>query len=329
MKKSIIGTLITCLLLTGCSSTSSKTDDSQVSDDHYPVTITTYDYEGNEIEHTFTKAPTNTLVVFQSSIETMIALGLEDHVGMSFGLDNHLKEEWAPSLANMNYVEDVFSPDKEMVVNLNPDFILSWSSLFSDKRLGDVDSWIDMGSKTYINTNTARNDNYRTLENEYNDILNIGKIYNVEERANALVDEMKAEVEAAVARKTGDVTVAVVEPYEGSFINYGASSLAGDMIATLGGTLAIENHGTISKEDLVQANPDVIFVMYMENTESGHGDVRAQTQKSFILDDLAFSEMNAVKNNRIHGIMLSEMYASGVRSIDGLKTFGDGMYGNE
>lgn len=44
----------------------------------YPLTITTYDYDGNEIETIYEKAPEKVIAVYQGSIETMLALGLED-----------------------------------------------------------------------------------------------------------------------------------------------------------------------------------------------------------------------------------------------------------
>ena len=34
----------------------------------------------------------------------------------------------------------------------------------------------------------------------------------------------------------------------------------------------------------------------------------------------------AVANNRVHLIMLGDMYASGPRTIDGIRTFAQGMY---
>lgn len=43
----------------------------------YPVTITNYDYAGNEVSYTYQQAPRRVVAVYQGSIETMIALGLE------------------------------------------------------------------------------------------------------------------------------------------------------------------------------------------------------------------------------------------------------------
>lgn len=290
---------------------------------YYPVTITTYDYEGNEIKTTYEKAPEKVLCVYQGTIETMIALGLEDHVIASYGLDNPVKPEWEAGLAQMHYNEDVFFPDKETVLMMEPDMIFSWGSIFSEKKLGDAMEWIANGTNTYISTNTRRGGHDRTLENEYTDLINIGKIFNVEDKARALVDEMKQETANALERTKGQDAprVAVIEFLDDQISNYGASSLGGDMITQLGATLAEPEASSIGKEDLLGLDPDVIFVVYMARTEGVEEEMRGK-----LMDDPAFADLSAVQNGRVYTIMLGDMYASTVRSIDGIRTFAAGLY---
>ena len=293
---------------------------------HYPVTITTYNYAGEPVETVYEKAPERVVAVYQGCIETMIALGLEDHVIASYGLDNEVKDEWKDGFSRMHYDESVFAPDKETVTLLEPDMIFSWGSYFSDEKLGDVYEWNDKGVGTYINSNTARGGS-RTLENEYTDILNIGKIFNVEDRAQALVDEMKAQVEETLAAAQGreKVTATVVEPLNGELSNYSATSLAGDMVTQLGGVLAKSEGNSISKEELVACDPDVIFVVYMAYAGDDPETVMEQ-QLSAITEDPALASLSAVKNGRVHLVMLGDIYASGPRTIDGLKTLAQGLY---
>ncbi len=290
---------------------------------YYPVTITTYDYEGNEIETTYEKAPEKVLCVYQGAIETMIALGLEDYVTASYGLDNPVKAEWTAGLAKMNYNEDIFAPDKETVLMMEPDMIFSWGSLFSEKNLGNQPEWITNGTNTYISTNTRHGGHDRTLENEYTDLLNIGKIFNVEDKAQAIVDEIKNEIAGVLEQTAGQETprVAVIEFRDEDISNYGASQLGGDMIKQLGGELVEPEASSIGKEDLLGLNPDVIFVVYMARTEGVEEEMRSK-----VVDDPAFAELSAVKNSRVCTIMLGDMYASAVRSSDGIRTFAAGMY---
>lgn len=253
----------------------------------------------------------------------MIALGLEDHVAASYGLDNPVKPEWEAGLAKMNYNEDVFAPDKETVLMMEPDLIFSWGSLFSDKNLGGQPEWIGNGTNTYISTNTRRGGHPRTLENEYADLLNIGKIFNVEDEARAIVDEMKSEIASVLSQTEGQEAprVAVIEFLGEDISNYVASSLGGDMVAQLGGVLAEPEASSIGKEDLLGLDPDVIFVVYMARTETVEDEMRAK-----VLEAPAFAELSAVKNGRVCTIMLGDMYASTVRSIDGIRAFAAGMY---
>ena len=291
------------------------------------MTVESYNYAGDVVTTTYEKAPERVIAVYQGSIETMLALGLEEHVVASYGLDNAVKEEWEDGLSKMNYHEEVFAPSKEDVMMLEPDMIFSWGSLFGEKKLGDVDQWISRGTNTYINTNTRAGGYDRTLEHEYTDILNIGKIFDVEEKAQALVDEMKQEIEDALAKTKGKEaqTVSVIEFLNDDISNYGASSLAGDMITQLGGELAAPDAKQVGKEDLVEQNPDVIFVVYMESSGDDGEDVKS-TCVAKVMEDPAFASLDAVKNGRVYPIMLGDMYASGARTIDGIRNFAAGLY---
>lgn len=296
-------------------------------DGHYPVTVTNYNYLGDEVSYTYAEAPQRVVAVYQGSIETMIALGLEDHVIASYGLDNEVKPEWQEGFAAMNYREDVFAPDKETMTLLEPDMILSWGSLFSEKNLGDVTGWNSKGVATYINTNTRGGGRPRTLENEYTDILNLGRIFDVEDRAEALVEEMRTAITTTLTAVEGQDSprVAVVEPIGGGMTNYGADSLAGDMVVQLGGTLVKPEGGEMSKEELVQADPDVIFVIYMAYSGDDPETVVAE-QLGAITREPALASLSAVAADRVKPVMLGDVYAAGPRTVDGIRTIAAGMY---
>lgn len=317
-------------LLAGCtpaSSPASPETAALAAGGHYPVTVTNYNYAGDEVSYTYEKAPERVVAVYQGSIETMIALGLEDRVVASYGLDNEVKEEWKAGFAGMNYRSDVFAPDKETVTLLQPDMILSWGSLFSEKNLGDVSGWNQKGVATYINSNTRGGGRARTLENEYTDILNLGLIFDVEDKAEVLVEEMRGCVADTLAQAQGreGQTVAVVEPIGGGMTNYGADSLAGDMVTQLGGSLVNPDGGEMSKETLVQSDPDVIFVVYMAYSGDDPETVVAQ-QLAAITEDPALASLSAVRNGRVLPVMLGDIYAAGPRTVDGIRAIAAGMY---
>ncbi len=295
----------------------------------YPLTITTYTYEGEELTTVYEKAPEKVLAVYQGSIETMLALGLEDHIAAAAGLDNEVPDEQKAAFSEVNYLDE-FTPSLETATMLEPDMIFSWGSLFSEKTLGDSAGWVDKGVNTYINTNTHKSaEPYnKTLENEYQDILNIGKIFDVQDKAEAIVNEMRDTVSHVLEQtedQTEKPTAMIIEFLGDSISNYGADSLGGDMVTQLGATLASPDASTLGKEDIVNADPDVIFVVYMPYTGDDPDEVR-ETNLQKLTGDEAFGSLSAVKNGRVVPIMLSEMYASATRTQDGIITFANGLY---
>lgn len=297
----------------------------------YPLTITTYDNQGNEIETTYEKAPEKVIAVYQGSVETMLALGLEDRLVATAGLDNEVPDEMKKAFSQTNYLDE-FTPSKETVTMLEPDMIFSWGSLFGDEKLGDVTNWIEKGCNTYYNTNTRPSTDGVTrekiIENEYTDILNIGKIFDIQDKAEALVEEMKSivtrtqEATAVLSEKPG---VMILEPSSSGITNYGKNTLGGDMVTTLGGTLVNEDASTVGKEDIVAANPDVIFVVYMPYAGDNPETVKNE-KLAAIIEDKTLQSLDAVKNERVIPVMLSEMYASATRTKDGMETMAKGLY---
>ena len=128
--------LILGLVSCGTSNQESGDVDSSVqsqknNDSHYPVTITTYNYSKEPVEITFDKAPEKVVAIYQNSIETMLALGLENRIVAAAGLDHDVKDEYKEAFSKVNYLEE-FTPSKETIVLVKPNFILGWYSLFDD-----------------------------------------------------------------------------------------------------------------------------------------------------------------------------------------------------
>ena len=322
--------LIVGLVSCGTSKQLSSNENSNVqsqenNDSHYPVTITTYNYLKEPVEITFDKAPERVVAIYQNSIETLLALGLEDKIVAAAGLDHDVKDEYKDAFSKVNYLED-FTPSKETIIMEKPDFILSWYSIFDDKRLGDIDYWNENGVNTYMSLNSGVVSE-RTIENEINDILNLGKIFNVEEKAQALVDEITSTVSEVSSKVSNEEkqSAMVIEFYDDEIYTYGSKTLAGDMVTKLGAELLNPEGGNIGAEDLIKLNPDCIFVSYMDR---GNENVPVE-EINKILGNPAFASLSAVKNKRVYSIPLGDMYSSGIRTIDGINTFANGLYENE
>ena len=103
---------IICVGLVGCASTdasSDKSDTNQTVTIGYPVELTTYNYNGDEVKTTYDKAPEKVLAVYQGSIETMLELGLEDKLVAAAGLDNELEDKYKEVFDKLDYLIE-FTP---------------------------------------------------------------------------------------------------------------------------------------------------------------------------------------------------------------------------
>ena len=293
---------------------------SKMEGDHYPVTITTYNYAGEPVDLTFEKAPEKVAAFYQSPIETMLALGLSDKLILAVGLDDPVKDEFKEAFSKVDYRDK--RPEKEEIIDMEPDFIFAWTSLFGEKRYGDVKFWHDRGTKTYIwqNSGLKKED---ALENEYQDILNIGKVFNVEDKAQEIVDKMKTEIAAVkkhVEGKTKVKAIIIEVEKEGQYRVYGERTIGGQIAMQVGADLVGKDKKGIGKEELIELNPDVIFTVYF-------GDYIEKDQSiEMLTKDNALQSIAALQNKKVFPINLSEVYASGIRTYDGIKTIISGLY---
>lgn len=322
--------LVVGLSFVGCSKTENKTEgvatkkeQTQAKDNYYPVTITTHDSNKKEIKVTIKEKPKKVLAVYQNSIETMLALGLEDNMVAAAGLDHKIKGEYSEAFKKVKYLDE-FTPSKENTMILQPDMIVGWYSLFLDKTLGNTNFWQNKGINTYMALNSGALKN-KTIKNECEDILNIGKIFNVEEKAKKIVDNINKKVSEVVESEKGkkQPSTLIVEFYDDKISGYGKTTLGGDMVSKLGAKLLNEEGNPLSKEDLIKLNPDCMFVVYMNRDDDSK---KSEETKNLVMKDKALQSLKAVKNNRVYPIELGQMYCSGVRTIDGIQTFANGLY---
>ena len=195
--------------------------------------------------------------------------------------------------------------------------ISSWdgSLLSTDKTIGDVDYWQENGVNTYIALNSNDISEYRTVENEYTDILTLGEIFDVQDKAEEIVSEIKDEVARVTEAVAGQEKqkVVVVEFMKDSIWNYDKTMLVGDMVAQMGGEL-MDLPSDIGAEDLLNADPDVLFII---------GD--DEKVADFMANE-AYGSLSAVQNERVFPLDLSDVYTSGIRTIRGLNAIGKALY---
>ena len=195
--------------------------------------------------------------------------------------------------------------------------IPGWWSTFGEKRLDGTDFWNERGVKTYMAENSNSIVEYRTLANEYDYILDLGKIFDVEDKAQAIVDEIQAQVQQIVdqSKDMEKRSALIIEFLGDSIYTYDKTTLGGDMVITVGADLLDTPEQTIGLEDLIGLDPQVIFVVYMDGDEEG----MAEKSVANVTGNEALSSLTAVKNGDVYAIPLGDMYTSAMRTADGLE----------
>ena len=93
---------------------------------------------------------------------------------------------------------------------------------------------------------------------EYTDILNIGTIFDVQDKAEAIVNDMKdtiAKVTEATASIEEKPTALILESWDDTFTNYGSATLGGDTLTQLGGELANPDASSVGKRRCDRGKP--------------------------------------------------------------------------
>lgn len=224
---------------------------------------------------------------------------------------------------------------KEDLLALEPDFIAAWYSTFSDKRLGDVDFWHERSVGTYMALNSGCRGGsgtyQQTVADECQDILTLGMIFDVQDRAEALVAEIQGELDniSTYLADKDRLTVAVLEDEGGTYRVYGEDTLGGNVATSGGAELAVGKHGdngNISAEDLIAANPDAIFMVWYNGYTVNDTDYAGEQVVELITENPAFASLDAVKNGRVFAINLNNVYCSGMRTLDGVLDFAQHLY---
>lgn len=341
MKKILTGVLLgVCLLLTGCERnifTLPVKENTEAllrfnqpveyayNPAHYPVTIENYNTQGEPEQMTYTKPPERVVAVWQNSLETLLALGVGDRIIAGNGVPDKkfFRKEYQEQYSKIPYT-GLQLLDLETTMMLKPDLIVGWHSTFAPKLLRPTDFWHKRGVNTFIARSSIITNKKRTLENEYKDILDLGKIFDKNERAQQLVADMKHEMQFAKSQTAAfqKRPRALVMEFMGKEVRvYGERSLAGDIVHELHGELLAAKDRSIGIEQVVELDPDVIFVVVIESHYGHEQDMVDRVTKHNALKNL-----RCVKEGRVLPLPLYAVYSSGVRTYDGIKIIANGLY---
>lgn len=292
---------------------------SAVSASPFPVTV-----QSCNRDVTFDAAPTKAISNDVNLTEMMLALGLADHMVGYTGVSDWktLDETLRADIAELPELSPDY-PTKEVLLGADADFYFAgWN--YGMKVGGEVtpDTLSPFGIKVYELTESCIHIMEKpksSMQDMYVDLLNLGKIFGVEEKAVALVDGYRKELAAfatSLPRSDSPVKVFVYDSGEDKPFTAGKYAIPTALVEAAGGTNIMDDVESswveVGWEPVIERNPDVIVIV-------DYGDVTAEQKAHFMRSNPAFRDIPAVRNNRF--VVLPYVEATpGPRNIEAIKT---------
>lgn len=252
---------------------------------------------------TYEKAPETAVALSYSIAEIMVALGLEDKIvaiAPSMYILDQVSEQYRDKVGALPILEGNYGvPTLETVLETDAEFVFGDSYSFYATSVGTAEDFDAANVKIYATEGTYIADS--NLEQLYNDIINIGKIFRVDQRAEDLVSELRQR-EQQVRDNVADL-----EPVRVFY--YDSDSGGGVDMSTIGG-VGLQNYllelaggenifadeeqqfFITSWEDVIKRDPEIIMVC------DYYGEGFAEQKIAEMKVNPATAELAAVKADR-------------------------------
>ena len=293
----------------------------------FPVTVQSCDREV-----TFDAAPKAAVANDVNLVEMMLALGLADRMVGYTGVSGWktLDEGLRAGVAELPELSALY-PSREVLIGAGTDFFFAgWN--YGMKVGGEVtpETLEPFGIRVYELTESCVHIMPKekiSMEDMYNDLLNLGRIFGVEERAVALVEGYRAELAATLAELTPLETaprVFVYDSGEDAVFTAGRYAMPTAIIEAAGGVNIMDDMekswAEIGWEPVIERDPEVIMIV-------NYGDVTAEQKIAFLKGNPAFANIPAVQNDRF--VVLEYVEATpGPRNIKAVEKLVAGFAGN-
>lgn len=262
--------------------------------------------------------------------EMMLVLGLADRMVGYTGISGWktLDEEMRAGVEALPELSAKY-PTKEVLVGADADFFFAgWN--YGMKVGGEVtpETLAPFGIDVYELTESCIHIGAKpkvSMDDMYKDILNLGKIFDVEAKAEELVAGYKAELAAftgGLETSEEPLRVFVYDSGEDTPFTAGLYAMPTALIEAAGGTNIMgdfeKSWGTVTWEAVVERNPEVVVIV-------NYGNVTAEEKRVFMMNNPAFADLDAVKNDRF--VVLEYVEATpGPRNIKAVQKLADGFW---
>jgi len=279
---------------------------------------------------TFENPPKRAISNDVNLTEMMLVLGLADHMVGYTGISG-----WKTLDANMRSgIKELPElsakyPTKEVLVGADADFFFAgWN--YGMKMGGEVtpETLDPFGIKVYELTESCSHimsKDKASIKDMYADILNLGQIFDVERRAEALVAGYKSKLKNFKANvKTLDegLRVFVYDSGEDAPFTAGRYAMPTALIEAAGGQNIMDDFnkswGSVTWEEVVERDPQVVVIV-------NYGDVTAEQKRDYMMSNPAFKNISAIENDRF--VTLEYVEATpGPRNIQAIQKLAEAFW---
>ncbi|MDI3398326.1 ABC transporter substrate-binding protein [Pseudomonas sp. V88_4] len=290
----------------------------------YPLTI-----QSCNREVTFKQAPRHAVSHDINMTQMMLALGLKSKMAGYSGVSG-----WKSVTPEMQSLLDGLPelaakyPSVETLLNANVDFFFAgWD--YGMRVGGDLtpQTLQPLGINVYELTESCAFVMKRpaaTLDDTYNDLRNLGKIFDVQDRANALIADMQNQV--AEVRKNLPAEkprVFLYDSGEDRAMTSGRLGMPQALIDAAGGRNVLDDVEAswtrVNWETVVERNPQVIVIV-------DYSEITAEQKIEFLLKNKALQSVDAIKNQRF--IVIPYVQATpGIDNVLAVETLAKGFHG--
>ena len=308
-----------------------KPVEDEIEPEEAPTEVVIDNFKG---QTTYTEVPERVVSLSYSETEILVALGLQDKIVGIAEADNSsevVSEEYRSMVESLNVIaetEDGGVPTLEVVLSQSPDFVYGTAYSFnSSYGVGDVADFEANDIKIYASTSTYKSDS--TIEDTYNDILNIGRIFRVEDRAEELVAEMRTKIDAIAEKVANEdpISVFIYDSGDSSAYTFYGNSYEGSLVALAGGeNVFTENEnggGMVGWEAVVAANPEFIVV---NDWGGGEGAAPIEEKINFIKAQPELQEVTAVKEDNFVVVHLEQASFGGLQNTVAVETIAKALH---
>ena len=256
------------LLLAGCASTSATSSgaDAESAADEIGAFPLTIDNCGTDV--TFEASPQRVVTIKSSTLELLLALGLEDRiVGTAFS-DGPVPDEYADAASGLEVLSDKV-PSQEVTLAAEPDLVFAgWESNLSAEGAGDRAALEQLGVATYVAPAACKGEGYMpdplTFDEVFREFEEAGAIFGVPDAAADLVADQRAALEAVEPNDDGLTALWYSSGDDTPFV--GAGIGAPQMIMDAAGLENVaagvrDTWTSMGWEAIVAADPDVIVLV--------------------------------------------------------------------